>query len=654
MTGDEEFGATSSTDRVDSFECARSRASRRYAGEFALFAVTGALLAAGIALWAVGAPRADVPWAAATVIAVLPAVVWVVADLRAGRFGADVLAVLALVGTVVVGEPFAGAVVAVMLGGGRALDAYAQRRAGRDLRALLDRAPRTARLRTGTGLRVVPVEQVRPGQHLVLGQGEVAPVDAVLLGTATLDESALTGEAAPVDRVAGERVRSGVVNAGASVDLRAVATERDSTYAGVVDLAREAAATSAPAVRLADRVAAVFLPVALVVAGVAAFLADDLTVAVAVLVTATPCPLLLAVPVAVTAGMSRASRVGVVVRDGRALEVLGTVRTAVLDKTGTVTVGRPTVTAVSTAPGWSREDVLGLAAAVEQVSSHVFAACVVAAASAAGRRPGPATDVVERSGRATSGVVDGCGVTVGALDTKRQRPDDWIRDAEAGARSDGASTVWVSRDGEPVGVLLVRDTIRSDAARTLERLRAAGLSRLVLLTGDKAAVARQVADGLGFDEVVADCDPADKVAKVRSEKATRITAMVGDGFNDAPALATADVGVALGSKGSSAAVRAADVVLLDDRIDGLADAVEIAGRAHRIARQSALAGMGLSLVAMGFAAAGLLAPAPGAVLQEAIDIAVIFNALRVLLPTRPGPPTPAAPRSDAHLEPLKR
>ncbi|HWO61062.1 MAG TPA: heavy metal translocating P-type ATPase [Umezawaea sp.] len=639
------------------FDRERGRASRKFAGEALLFTVTGALLAAGLVLGAFGVPGAELSWTAATLVAVAPAVVWVVEDLRAGRFGADVLAVLALVGTVVVGEPLAGAVVAVMLGGGRALDAFARRRAGRDLSALLDRAPRTARVRTDTGLRVVPVEEVRPGELLVLGQGEVAPVDAILLDRATLDESALTGEAAPVERPAGDRLRSGVVNAGASVDLRAVATERDSTYAGVVDLAREAAATSAPAVRLADRIAAVFLPVALAVAGLAAFLAGDLAVAVAVLVTATPCPLLLAVPVAVTAGMSRASRVGVVVRDGRALEVLGTVRTAVLDKTGTVTTGRSTVSEVLTAPGWSREDVLALAAAVEQVSSHVFAPCVVAAADAAGRRPGPALDVVERSGAGTAGVVDGSAITVGALDTVQRHPAGWVRDAEARARSDGASTVWVSRDGEPVGVLLVRDTIRTDAASTLGRLRAAGLTRLVLLTGDRAAVARRVAGGLGFDEVVADCDPAAKVAKVRSEKESQTTAMVGDGFNDAPALATADVGVALGGRGSAAAVRAADVVLLDDRVDGLADAVETAGRTHRIARQSALVGMGLSLVAMGLAAVGLLAPAPGAVVQEAIDVAVILNALRVLLPNRAGPSVPVAARAvgtDAHVEPLSR
>jgi P-type E1-E2 ATPase len=217
--------------------------------------------------------------------------------------------------------------------------------------------------------------------------------------------------------------------------------------------------------------------------------------------------------------------------------------------------------------------------------------------------------------------------------------------------------VWTSSDGEPVGVLLVHDTVRPDAIQTLDRLRSAGMTRLVLLTGDRWTVARRVADGLGFDEVVAECDPADKVARVRTEKAAGVTAMVGDGVNDAPALAAADVGVALGGRGSAAAVRAADVVILDDRIDRLADAVEIAARARRIARQSALAGMALSVVAMGFAATGLLAPALGAVVQEAIDVAVIVNALRVLLPPRSGPRSPAVPTGTPHgadVEPAAR
>ncbi|HEX6345886.1 HAD-IC family P-type ATPase [Umezawaea sp.] len=353
-------------------------------------------------------------------------------------------------------------------------------------------------------------------------------------------------------------MRSGVVDAGASVDLRAVATERDSTYAGALDLARDAAATTASAIRLADRVATVFLPVALAVAGLAAFLAHDLTRAVAVLVTATPCPLPLAVPVAITAGMSRASRVGVVVRDGRSLEVLGDLRTGVLDTTRTITLGRPAVTGVLTAPGRSRDHVLDPAAAVEQVSSPVFAACVVVAAETAGRGPAPATDVVERSGQATAGTVNGHRIAVGGLDPAQRGRADWIREAETSARQDGAGTVWISADGDPVGVLLVRDPVRSDAAQTTGRLRSAGLTRLVLLIGDRWAVALRTADGLGFDEVDAACDPADKVARVRAEKAAGVTAMVGDGIDDAPALAAADVGVALGGWGSAAAERAAE------------------------------------------------------------------------------------------------
>lgn len=595
--------------------------------ESAFLVVVAALLGAGGVLWWLDWSAAALVWGAATAVAAVPALVWAAADLRAGRFGADLLAVLALVGTLVVGEYLAGAVVAVMLGTGRALDAYAQRRARRDLNALLERAPRQARLRTDEGVRVVPVEEVRPDDDVVVGPGEIVPVDASLLGDAVFDESALTGEPVPVERARGERVRSGVVVAGGSVDLRAVATAEDSTYAGVLRLAEQAAVGSAEVVRVADRVATVFLPVALAVAAIAALVAQDLTRAVAVLVTATPCPLLLAVPVAITAGMSRAARSGVVVRDGRALESLGHARTVLLDKTGTVTEGHPVVVEVVPAPGWDSQRVLDAAAAVEQLSTHVLADAVVVAASAAGRHPVAAERVEERAGWGVRGEVGGAEVFVG----KVAELPGWARAVASRAALDAATVTWVTVDGDVVGGLLVRDRIRRDAARTVRRLRAAGLGRVVMLTGDRPDVAQDVAGLLGFDDVVANCSPADKVARVRSEPG--VVVMVGDGINDAPAVAAADVGVALGSRSSTAAAQAADAVILDDRIDRLADAVEIAARARRIATQSAVTGMGLALVAMAFAAVGLLPPVLGAVTQEAIDAAVILNALRVLLPS---------------------
>ena len=598
----------------------------------ALLAFTAVAVLAGVVLWALGSGWADWAWAVGAVSALVPAVWWAAVDLRAGRLGADVLAVLALGGTLVVGEYLAGAVIGVMLATGRVLELYAERRAGRDINALLDRSPTRTRLRVGGELAAVDVDAVAPGDRVVVLPGEIVPVDGRLAMTGTFDESALTGEPLPVERQSGEQVSSGVVNAGGAVDLVAVRPATESTYAGIVRLAGAATALAAPVARLADRFAAVFLPFAVAIAALAWVLTRDPVRAVAVLVTATPCPLLLAVPIAVTAGMSRASRQGVVVRDGRALEALGRAETAVLDKTGTVTVGAPRVTDVLTAPGHDRKAVLSTAAAVELLSSHVLATAVVDAARPLGIVA--ATDVREKPGRGVTGTVDGEVVTVGKPPWGAPPESGWAASALRRAQLDGATPIWVTAGGEPIGVVLAKDEIRPDAARTLRRLRAVGLRRIVLLTGDRADTAADVGGLLGFDDVQAECTPVTKVERVEAERRHGVTLMVGDGLNDAPALATADVGVALSARGATAAAQAADAVVLSDRIDPLADAVETASHARRIAVQSAATGLGLSVVAMGVAAAGLLLPVAGALVQELIDVAVILNSLRALLPRR--------------------
>ncbi|MFC0432055.1 heavy metal translocating P-type ATPase [Kutzneria buriramensis] len=597
----------------------------------ALLVLTAAAVAVGLVLWALDTGWADVAWAVGAAAALVPAVWWAVVDLRAGRLGADVLAVLALGGTLAVGEYLAGAVIGVMLATGRVLELYAERRAGRDLSALLDRSPTRTRLRVGDELTPVDVDRVAPGDTVVVLPGEIVPVDGRLAMTGTFDQSALTGEPLPVERLAGEQVSSGVVNAGGAVDIVAVRPAVESTYAGIVRLAGAASANAAPVARLADRYAAVFLPFAVVIAAIAWALTGDAVRAVAVLVTATPCPLLLAVPIAVTAGMSRASRQGVVVRDGRALEALGRAETAVLDKTGTVTVGAPTVTDVLTAPGRDRDAVLRTAAAVETLSSHVLASAIVDAARPLGIPP--ATDVSEEPGQGATGTVDGEVVTVGR--PPRKVPSSgWAVSALRRAALDGATPIWVTIGGKAAGVVLAKDEIRLDAARTLRRLRAVGLRRIVLLTGDRVDTAADVGGLLGFDDVQAESTPETKVERVAAERSQAVTLMVGDGLNDAPALATADVGVALSARGATAAAQAADAVILSDRIDPLADAVETASHARRIAVQSAATGLGLSVAAMGVAAFGLLPPVAGALVQELIDVAVILNSLRALLPNR--------------------
>ncbi|WP_089153887.1 heavy metal translocating P-type ATPase [Micromonospora sp. NBS 11-29] len=613
-------------------ECVPERPARLRRAALAewgpLVLLTVAVLA-GAAAWFAGARgAARLVWAAVTVVALVPAAWTMLRQLWRRQFGVDVIAVLALLGALLVREFLAGAVIAVMVATGRALEEYARRRATRDLRALLERAPRQARRRTADGgIEVVPLDRVAAGDRLVVGPGEVVPVDGAVEDAATLDESVVTGESQLVSRAPGEQVASGVVNAGAGFGLRAGRNAAESTYAGIVRLAEEAGARKAPMVRLADRYAAAFVPFTLLLAGLAWLLSGEFVRAVAVLVVATPCPLLLATPIAVVSGLSRVARRGVLVRDGGSLEQLGRARTLLLDKTGTLTAGRPRAAETVVAPGGDRDEVLRLAASVEQLSPHVLAAALVRQARERGVPLAEPTDVTEEPGRGVTGRVDGRLVRVGQLDGE---PPPWADRARERAELAGRSTVWVADERGPLGAILLEDPVRPDARRTVRRLREAGLTRLVMVTGDRPRTARQVAQVVGVDDVIARCSPGEKAHRVREESARAVTVMVGDGVNDAPALAEAHVGVAMGATGATASADVADAVLTVDRLDRLADAVEIARYARRIAVQSATVGMGLAVVAMLVAAAGRLPPVAGAFLQEGIDVLVILNALRAL------------------------
>jgi heavy metal translocating P-type ATPase len=604
----------------------------------AVFFVASAVLLAGGGMVAVTGP-AEVSralWVAATVLGLGLSLLWTVRSVAERRATVDVIAVLALAGALWVGEEFAGAMVTLMLASGRLLEARAAARADRELRLLVERTPRTARRRTGDQVEDIPVEGVSPGDVVVVGTGEVVPVDGRLLATGTFDESALTGEPMPVERPNGEDVRSGVVNAGPPVDVVATSSASESTYANVVRLVEQAQATSAPFVRTADRFAVLFVPLTLLLAGLAWAVAGSAVRAVAVLVVATPCPLLLAAPVAIMSGLSRASRIGVVVKGGAALEALAAGEVVLFDKTGTLTRGRPELASVVTAPDAPPAlDVLRLAASLDQVSPHPLASALVGAARGRGLDLALPADVHEVHGYGLEGLVGDVMVRLGKAGWIVGDDDPaWLRQVRRRAALDGCLTVFVAVDGRPAGAFLLEDPVRPDAPRMLAALREVGIKRTVLLTGDRADIAETVGRIVGVDAVLADRDPRDKLAAIRDESAAARTIMVGDGVNDAPALAAAGVGVALAARGATASSEAADVVLTVDRVDAIADAILIARRSRRIALEAVLVGMGLSLVAMVAAAAGLLPPAAGAVLQEAIDVLAIGIALRALLPTR--------------------
>ena len=598
------------------------------------FLVMG-LIAGGVARLLQRSGLASDIWAASTALGAAAALWWIVRSVRERRLGGDFVALLALSGALVVHEELAGAVIAVMLASGRALDAFAMGRADRELRGLLARAPRTARRRSGATLEIVPIDSVAPGDILNISQGDVVPVDGTIVsGRAVLDESALTGEAFPVERVNPEMVRSGVVNAGDAFELVATTTADESTYAAIIRLVKEAATSKAPLVRLSDRYAFWFLVAAVCLSGIAWGISGELSRAVAVLVVATPCPLILAVPVALVSGIAALARIGVVVKGGAVLEQITRCRTLLLDKTGTLTSGRPMLSEIVAAENREPVEILRLAASLDQVSSHPLASAIVQSARTRQLILTPPQGVQEQLGRGITGIVDDRFVAVGKAELVGLNPQDPLsREARRRAELVGAMTVFVAIDHAPVGVLIMTDPIRVDAARALRSIRRQGIERTVMVTGDRLEVANLLGAAIGVDDVLAERSPAEKVDAVRFERSRAPVMMVGDGINDAPALALADVGVAMGARGASASSEAADVVLTVDRLDRLGDASLIAHRTVRIALESIIAGVAMSVVAMAFAAVGALPAVWGAVLQEGIDLAVILNALRALSPT---------------------
>jgi heavy metal translocating P-type ATPase len=603
-----------------------------------LLAVSLLGIVIGGALWVAGArDGANIALAATTAIGIPPLTYEVAVGLLRRETGVDIIALLAMAGALALREYLAGALIALMLASGRSLEAYAGARAHRELSALLGRAPRTVNRYVDDSLESVPIDEVRPGDLLLVKKGEVVPVDGFLISdSCVLDESTLTGESRPVGRSIGDPLRSGAVNAGPSLTLRATATAESSTYSGIVRLVEEAESQKAPLVRLADRYALVFLPLTLALAGGAWLVTGEPIKALAVLVVATPCPLILAAPIAIVSGISRAAKRGIIVKGGGALETLARGSVLLFDKTGTLTAGVPEVADVEVFSDVDPDELLRLAASLDQLSPHVLAAAIVRAARRQELALSFPTDVHEEHGSGIEGKVDGRVVSLGKTSwvTRGSALPTRARDVRRRSAMDGSSCVFVAIDGGVAGALILDDPIRADTPRVIRVLRRSGIKRVVMVTGDHPDVAESVGISIGVDRILSERDPTDKVDAVRAEGESGVTIMVGDGVNDAPALAVADVGVAMGARGATASSEAADVVLVVDQLDRLAEAMRIAHRSRGIAVQSVLVGMGLSGGGMVLGALGWLPVVAGAIVQEVIDVVVILNALRALSPGR--------------------
>ena len=562
-------------------------------------------------------------WIASGVIGLVPAVTWFVRDIRNKTMGSDVLAVLSLLSTLLTGEHFAASVIAVMLASGRVLESWALGQAERQLKALLERMPRNVnRIGVDGALEQIKIEEIAIGDRLLIRSGEITPADGTLTIAATLDESALTGEPLPVQRGVRDLVSSGVLNAGGPFEYLATSTSENSTYEGIIKLVKSAQAKSAPGVRLANKWAVRFVPVALIIAGLAWIITGEIDRAVAVLVAATPCPLILAVPIAIVAGLSQSAKSGAVIKGGGILELLSRTETVLLDKTGTLTHGGPAISDISVAPGYTEEEVIRIAASVDQYSPHIVAKSIVEYAKSRKIAVSTCIDVKEVPGHQISGVLDGKRVTVGQLTVAQP---EWLTFTKP-------LIVAISHEDKLIGVIGLEDPIRPESKAMIAALRDSGVMHIALVTGDRDETAREVAQTLGITVVFSQSSAEDKLTITRNAMASAngTVVVVGDGINDAPALAAAHVGVAMGARGATAASEAADVIIVDDSIDRLIKAIRISKRARHKALQAAGIGMGLSFVIMATGALGVTSASQGAVAQEVIDVIAILWALTTL------------------------
>ena len=595
-----------------------------------VFAAIGALVMIGNASPLV----AESIWWLGLLIVGAPLVVATAREVASGRFAVDLVATLAIVLALVLWQPLAGLVIVLMQSGGEALERYAERKATDAVRALEDAAPRTAHRIVDNSVQDIEAGDVKVGDLLLVRPGELIPCDAIVIsGRTHLDVAKLTGEPLPVTAERGSRVMSGSLNQESPIEIEALAPAGESQYARIVELVRSAQASKAPLQRLADRYGVWFTPLTLVVCFIAYVVSGDPVRILAILVVATPCPLLLAAPVAMIGGINSAAKRHIIIRNGTALEHLGKVTTAVFDKTGTITVGRPQVRRVIPTATLPTSEILRLAGAVERGSSHLLARTLVEAAERDNVALPTATEVHEHSGRGVTGIVEGHSGYCWGRVIRDRSPFACEWPVEGSLRSGRRVESLCGDRWTALGNRRVRGSVRPGIPSLLADLRRLGVKRALLLSGDQYSNVRAVAKEIGISEAAGDLLPEQKVNVVQDlVKAGEYVAMVGDGTNDAPALSTATVGIALASQSGGITAEAADVVILVDDLSRVAEGVRISQRTMRIARQSIWFGLGLSAIAAAVAAVGGIAPVQGAVLQEIIDVAVILNALRASTP----------------------
>ena len=565
---------------------------------------------------------AETIWALGGIAGLIPSLIWIYKSIRHGEMGSDLLALLSILGTLATKNFLASSIISLMLATGRVLENWAEGQAERQLKALLSRVPRVAHVISQEGVITdISVDDVQIGDRILIKSGEVICADGRTVGIAILDESALTGEPLPVHHSPDDFVCSGVLNAAHNFEMIVSANAAESTYAGIIRLVERAQANSAPAVRLANKWAIKFVPVALGMSALTLLFTHDVGRMVAVLVTATPCPLILAVPIAIVSGMSRAARTGVIVKGGAVLELLAQAEVVMLDKTGTLTHGGPAVESIMCAPLVSSDEIIQLAASIDQFSGHVIAKAIVAEATARSLAILPASEIVEDHGVGICGNIQGSRINVGQF---TERPS-WLS-------MTFPLMVGVKSNDHLIGVIGLADPIREEAADVLNQLREVGVSRTFLVTGDRLESAQLVAHQVGITDIHASVSAEGKLKLVEQAMKDHKGSVlfVGDGINDAPALSAASVGIAMGARGASAASESADVVIVEDSIAKLVHVIAIAKFSHKRAVQAALLGMGLSLVAMVLASLGLMTSTVGAATQEVIDIVAILWALTAL------------------------